>query len=103
MTEPVTAPVRSLWMREPVRVMNAAFTLLAAVNAVLLGADVYDGAAAGVITGVIAALAAFVNEVFVRSEVVPVVPLQDLADAEAAQQAAADVAVVPKKGPPHAR
>ena len=83
---PEPVPVRSLWMREPVRVMNAAFTLVAAVNAVLLGASVYNGAVAGVVTGVIAALAAFVNEVFVRSEVVPLQPLEDLARADAATQ-----------------
>lgn len=81
--EPLTTtPVRSLWQREPVRVMNALFTLIAAVNAVLLGAGLYDGAVAGVVTGVIAALAAFVNEVFTRSEVVPLKPLEDLAAAE---------------------
>jgi hypothetical protein len=77
-------PVRSLWQREPVRVMNAVFTLIAAINAVLLGAGVYSGAVAGIITGIIAALAAFVNEIFTRAEVVPLVPLQDLAEADRA-------------------
>jgi len=74
-------PVRSLWQREPVRVVNAVFTLIAAINAVLLGAGAYSGAVAGAVTGIIAALAAFVNEL-VRTEVVPIKPLQDLADAE---------------------
>lgn len=91
----MTTPVRSLFEREPVRVMNAAFTLVAAVNAVLLGAGVYSGAVAGVITGVIAALAAFVNEIFTRAEVVPLAPLQDLAAAEREQQAAAEVVAEP--------
>ena len=62
--------------------MNALFTAIAGINAVLLGAGVYDGAVAGVITGVIAVLAAFVNEVFTRAEVVPLRPLEDLAAAE---------------------
>jgi energy-converting hydrogenase Eha subunit A len=78
--EPVR-PVRSLWQREPVRVMNSVFTLIAAINAVLLGAGVYDGAVAGVITGVIAAVAAFANEIYTRAEVVPLRPLEDLAEA----------------------
>jgi hypothetical protein len=76
---PVLHPIRSVWQREPVRVMNAVFTLLAAINAVLLGAGVYDGWLAGIITGVIAAVAAFTNEIFTRAEVVPLRPLQDLA------------------------
>lgn len=79
----MTTPVRSLWQREPVRLMNAAFTLLAAVNAVLLGADLYEGTVAAAVTGVIAALAAFANEVFTRAEVVPLHPLEDLAEAAA--------------------
>lgn len=82
MTSPTSMPVRSLWAREPVRVMNALFTLIAAINAVLLGAGAYDGAVAGIITGVIAAVAAFTNELFTRAEVVPLKPLQDLAVAE---------------------
>lgn len=82
---PVSAtPVRSLWQREPVRVINSIFTLVAAINAVLLGAGAYSGAVAGVITGVIAALAAFVNELFTRAEVVPLRPLEDLAAADKA-------------------
>ncbi len=81
-TTPVKRPVRALWEREPVRVVNAVFTLVAAINAVLLGAGAYDGAVAGIITGVIAALAAFVNELFTRAEVVPLKPLNDLAAAE---------------------
>ena len=74
-------PLRSIWQREPVRVINSIFTLVAAVNAVLLGAGAYDGATAGIITGVIAALAAFTNELFTRAEVVPLRPLEDLAAA----------------------
>jgi energy-converting hydrogenase Eha subunit A len=81
-TPPTGRPLRSLWQREPVRVMNAVFTLVAAINAVLLGAGVYDGAVAGIITGVIAAIAAFSNELFTRAEVVPIGPLEDLAAAE---------------------
>jgi hypothetical protein len=77
-------PIRSLWQREPVRLMNALFTAIAGINAVLLGAGVYDGAVAGVITGIIAVVAAFVNEVFTRAEVVPLRPLEDLAEAERA-------------------
>jgi hypothetical protein len=79
---PQLTPMRSLWQREPVRVISAVFTLTAAINAVLLGAGVYSGAVAGVITGIIAAVAAFANEIFTRAEVVPLRPLQDLAAAE---------------------
>jgi hypothetical protein len=78
------APIRSLWQREPVRVINAIFTLIAGINAVLMGAGVYDGGVAAAITGVIAVAAAFVNELFTRAEVVPLKPLEDLADAERA-------------------
>jgi energy-converting hydrogenase Eha subunit A len=73
---------RPLWQREPVRVANALFTLLAAINVVLLGADVYEGAVAAAITGIIAVLAAFTNELFTRAEVVPLHPLEDLAAAK---------------------
>ena len=66
--------MRSLWQREPVRVMNAAFTAIAGINAVLLAAGVYDGGMAGIITGLIAVVAAFVNEIFTRAEVVPLRP-----------------------------
>lgn len=64
--------------------MNAAFTALAGINAVLLSAGTYDGAVAGIVTGIIAVAAAFVNEIFTRSEVVPLHPLEELAAAEAA-------------------
>lgn len=77
-------PLRAIWQREPVRVVNAVFTLLAGVNAILMGAGVYDGGVAAAITGVIALLAAFVNELFTRAEVVPLRPLEDLAEAEKA-------------------
>lgn len=63
--------------------MNAAFTALAAINAVLLTAQTYSGAVAGIVTGIIAVVAAFVNEVFTRSEVVAIKPLEQLAAAEA--------------------
>lgn len=79
---PETLTPRRLWEREPVRVINSFFTLVAAINAVMLGAGAYSGAVAGVVTGIIAALAAFVNEVFTRSEVVPLKPLEDLAEAQ---------------------
>ena len=78
---PASTPVRSLWQREPVRVISAVFTLLSAVNAVLLGTEVYEGAVAAAITGILAAVAAFVNELFTRAEVVPIKPLEDLAAA----------------------
>ena len=81
-TPPTPLPIRSYWQREPVRVMSAVFTLVAAINAVLLAADVYDGAIAAIVTGIIAALAAFAHEMFTREEVVPLKPLQDLAAAE---------------------
>lgn len=86
MSDPQMAatPVRSLWDREPVRVISAVFTLLSAINAVLLGAGAYEGAIAAAITGILAALAAFVNELFTRASVVPLKPLEDLADAERA-------------------
>jgi len=79
---PRLTPIRSLWQREPVRLMNALFTAIAGINAVLLGAGLYDGAVAGVITGIIAVIAAFVNEIFTRAEVVPLRPLEDLAAAQ---------------------
>jgi predicted lysophospholipase L1 biosynthesis ABC-type transport system permease subunit len=81
---PVTTPQRSLWQREPVVVITALFTLLGAINAVLLGAGAYDGGVAAAITGIIAALGAFVNTIFVRAEVVPLRPLEDLAAADKA-------------------
>ena len=85
MTEPVVRrPLRAIWEREPVRVVNAVFTLLAGINAILMGAGVYDGGVAAAITGVIALLAAFVNELFTRAEVVPLRPLEDLAADQAA-------------------
>ncbi len=77
-------PVRSLWQREPVRVISIIGTFLGAINAVLLGAGVYSGAVAGVITGVLAAALAAVNELFTRAEVVPIKPLEDLAAADKA-------------------
>lgn len=84
MTDPTVVPTRSIWQREPVRVINAVFTLLGAINAMLLGVGAYDGGAAAVVTGTLVALAAFVNELFVRAEVVPLRPLEDLAAAERA-------------------
>lgn len=84
MTQPTITPMRSIWQREPVRVMNALFTLLAGINAVLMGAGAYNGGVAAAITGIIALLAAFVNEVFTRAEVVPLKPLEDLAAADKA-------------------
>jgi hypothetical protein len=80
--QPSFTPMRSIWQREPVRVINAIFTLLAGINAILMGAGAYDGGIAAAITGVIALLAAFVNEIFTRAEVVPLHPLEDLAAAE---------------------
>lgn len=77
-------PARSLWQREPVRVISALFTMLSAINAVLLGTGAYEGAVAAAITGVLAAVAAFANELFTRAEVVPIKPLEDLAAAERA-------------------
>jgi hypothetical protein len=82
--KPEFKPLRAIWEREPVRVVNAIFTLLAGINAILMGAGVYDGGVAAAITGVIALLAAFVNELFTRAEVVPLRPLEDLAEAEKA-------------------
>jgi hypothetical protein len=87
---PTQRPLRAIWEREPVRVVNATFTLLAGVNAILMAAGVYDGGAAAAVTGVIALLAAFVNELFTRAEVVPLKPLEDLADG------------LPRTGPPTA-
>ena len=81
---PPQQPLRSIWQREPVRVINAVFTFLAAINAVLLGAGAYEGGVAAVITGIIAAAAALVNELFTRAEVVPLKPLEDLAAADRA-------------------
>lgn len=81
---PSGTPVRSLWQREPVRVISAIFTLLSAVNAVLLGAGAYEGGMAAAITGILAAVAAFANELFTRAQVVPLVPLEDLAAADKA-------------------
>lgn len=78
-------PQRSIIQREPVRVANAAFTFLAAINAILLGAGAYDGGVAAAVTGIIAAAAAFVGEL-VRSDVVPYKPLQDLAQSETTKQ-----------------
>jgi hypothetical protein len=67
-----------------VRVVNGVFTLAAAINVVLLGAGAYEGGIAAAVTGIIAALAAFTNELFTRAEVVPLKPLEDLADSQTA-------------------
>lgn len=77
---PAAPRIRSLWQREPVRVISAIATATAGVNAILLGADVYDGGAAAAVTGLIAVGTAFVNELFTRAEVVPIKPLEDLAE-----------------------
>lgn len=77
------APQRSVLQREPVRVANSLFTLIGVINALLLGAEVYEGKVAGIITGVVVALAAFTNEAFTRSSVVSIKPLEDLARAQA--------------------
>lgn len=79
MTGPAPAR-RSLWQREPVRVISAVATFLGATNAVLLGAGVYDGGAAAAVTGILAAGGALAAEL-ARSEVAPVGPLEDLAAA----------------------
>ena len=92
---PTYVPIRSILQREPVRVVNAVFTLLAGVNAILMAADVYDGGVAAAITGVIALLAAFVNELFTRSEVVPLRPLEDLAAAQETPPASEPPPTVP--------
>lgn len=88
MTQQFSSAPRSVLQREPVRVVNAGLTLLAGTNVILLGAGAYDGGAAAAVTGVIALLGAFVNELFTRAEVVPLHPLEDLADAERLRGAA---------------
>ena len=93
--QPELRPMRAIWEREPVRVVNAIFTLAAAVNVILLGSGAYEGAVAATITGIIAALAAFTNELFTRAEVVPLHPLEDLA---AAQETGGPLAPEPPAG-----
>lgn len=86
MTAPQVTPQRNLIQREPVRVANAVFTFLAAINAILLGAGAYSGGVAAAVTGIIAASAAFVGEL-VRSDTVAYKPLQDLHEADLAAAA----------------
>jgi hypothetical protein len=73
-------PIRAIWQREPVRVISAVMTLLAGLNALFLGLNAYDGGAAAAITGFIAVLGVVANELFTRAEVVPIKPLEDLAE-----------------------
>lgn len=80
----VPTPTRSLWQREPVRVIAVIFLLVNGLNALLLGINAYDGGAAAAITGFIAVASTAVNELFTRAEVVPIKPLEDLAAAEKA-------------------
>ena len=77
-------PVRSLWEREPVRVIAAIFLVVNGLNALLLGLNAYDGGVAAAITAFIAVVSAAVNELFTRAEVVPLKPLEDLAAADKA-------------------
>jgi hypothetical protein len=67
---------------EPVRVGNAIFTFIQAVNAVLMISEVYDARVGGIVTGIVTAAYALVSELFVRSNVVPLEPLEKLAYAQ---------------------
>jgi hypothetical protein len=87
-TVPQVYTQRSLWQREPVRVIGAVFLLVNGVNALLLGIGAYDGGAAAAVTGFIAVASTAVGELFTRPEVVPIHPLEDLADAERLRGAA---------------
>lgn len=60
--------------------IGAIMGFLSAINAILLGAGVYEMAAAGIVTGFLAALGVLLNELLVRPEVVPIKPLEQLAN-----------------------
>jgi len=85
----VTAPLpppappaqRPIFLREPVRVVSAFATFSAAINAVFLGTGLYSGVVGAAITGILGAGIAFAHELFTRAEVVPLRPLEDLAEA----------------------
>ncbi|HKV67675.1 MAG TPA: hypothetical protein VJN72_06265 [Gaiellales bacterium] len=73
--------MRSIWEKEPVRVIAAVFLVLNGLNAFLLGVEAYEGGVAAAVTGFIAVVSAAVNDLFVRASVVPIKPLADLAAA----------------------
>lgn len=65
--------------------VNFAFIIVNGLNALLLGIGAYDGGAAAAVTGFITVVQAGTNELFVRQEVVPLRPLEDLAERGAKQ------------------
>ena len=71
--------------RDPVLWAWVIFTFVEAVVAVLLIASVLSEVAGGVIVGIVAALYAAVQQLFVRPATVPRQPLEELAAAEAAK------------------
>lgn len=83
-------PSGGVLTREPVRITWVVYGLVQAVVTVLLATEVLSERVAAIITGVALALYAGVSELFVRSEVVPRVPLEQLAAAQAQAPAPVD-------------
>jgi len=87
--------------QEPVRIVTALFTFVSAVITVLLASEVFSARVGAICTGILTAAYALVNELFVRSNVVPLRPLERLQQAvveetaEVAAESAPPVSAVP--------
>ena len=80
MTAPIQPPPPgTTFTKDPVQITTALFTLLLGINAVLMITGVFDEVAGGIITGVLTAAWAAVNQLFVRPATVPRQPLAELA------------------------
>lgn len=77
---PITPPPDgTVFTKDPVQITTALFTLLLGINAVLMITGVFEEVAGGIITGVLTAAWAAVNQLFVRPATVPRQPLEELA------------------------
>jgi len=74
------APLRSIWQREPVRVIATIFLLLNGLNALFMALNAYTLDIAAAITAFLAVASSAINELFTRATVVPIKPLEDLAE-----------------------
>lgn len=68
--------------REPVRIAWVLYTLIQTIVIVLSTAAIISHTAGAVVTGIALAVHAAVAELFVRSNTVPLKPLEELAAAE---------------------
>lgn len=65
-----------MFKEEPIRVIQAVFTFIGAVVAVLIGADIVSATTGGVIVAVMAAANQFAQEIFGRAAVKPLVKVE---------------------------